>query len=89
MKQYLAVIDRAATQVNVFLMVIAIGLGVLDMTVLIGKDLMVAIPKMPTTRAHISGSGDLFEKVSSAGIAAPGLRLTLPRGDMPRSPFTD
>ena len=61
MKQYLAVLDRAAGQVNVFLMVIAIGLGMLDMTVLVGKGMMAAIAEhMPARQGQISGSGALF-----------------------------
>ena len=61
MKQYLSVLDRAAAQVNVFLMVIAVGLGMLDMTVLVGKGMMAAITEnMPAMQDQISGSGDLF-----------------------------
>ena len=60
MKQYLSVLDRAAAQVNVFLMVIAVGLGMLDMTVLVGKGMMAAIAEnMPASQGQMSGSGDL------------------------------
>jgi hypothetical protein len=60
MKQYLATLDRAAAQVNALLVVIAIGLGMLDMTVLIGKAMMAAIAEnMPTSQAQIAADGPL------------------------------
>jgi hypothetical protein len=43
MRQRLAALDRAAGQMNTLLVVIAIGLGMLDMTVLVGKGMMAAI----------------------------------------------
>jgi hypothetical protein len=43
MRQRLAALDRAAGQMNSLLVVIAIGLGMLDMTVLVGKGMMAAI----------------------------------------------
>ena len=43
MKQRLATLDRVAAQMNALLVVIAIGLAMLDVTVLIGKGMMAAI----------------------------------------------
>jgi hypothetical protein len=60
MKQYLSVLDRAAAQVNVFLMVIAVALGMLDMTVLVGTRMMAAVTEnMPAMQDQISASGEL------------------------------
>jgi hypothetical protein len=49
MKQRLAHLDRVAGQLNYLLLVIAIGLGMLDMTVLVGKGMMAAIAQNMTT----------------------------------------
>ena len=43
MKERLASLDRIAGQLNALLVVLAIGLGVLDLTVLVGKGMMSAI----------------------------------------------
>ena len=43
MKQRLAHLDRIAGQLNALLVVLAVGLGVLDLTVLVGKGMMAAI----------------------------------------------
>jgi hypothetical protein len=43
MKQRLAALDRVAAQMNTLLVVIAIGLAMLDVTVLVGKGMMAAI----------------------------------------------
>ena len=43
MKQRLATLDRVAAQMNTLLVVIAIGLAMLDVTVLVGKGMMAAI----------------------------------------------
>jgi hypothetical protein len=67
MKQYLAVLDRAAAQVNVFLMVIVIGLGLLDMTVLVGNGMMAVIAENARAmQGQTSGSGDLFASSAPA-----------------------
>lgn len=49
MKQRLAHLDRVAGQLNTLLLVVAIGLGMLDMTVLVGKGMMAAIAQNMTT----------------------------------------
>jgi hypothetical protein len=60
MKKHLSVLDRAAAEVNVFLMVIAVGLGMLDMTVMVGTRLMAAITEnMPAMQDQISAAREL------------------------------
>ena len=43
MKERLAALDRVAAQMNSLLVVLAIGLAMLDVTVLVGKGMMAAI----------------------------------------------
>jgi hypothetical protein len=50
MKQYLVRLDRIAGELNVWLLVVAIGLGVLDLTMLIAKYL----PALPQTPVVVS-----------------------------------
>jgi hypothetical protein len=50
MKQHLVRLDRIAGELNAWLLVIAIGLGMLDLVVLIAK----CMPPMPTTPAASS-----------------------------------
>jgi hypothetical protein len=47
MKQRLISLDRIASQMNAWLLAIAIGLGMLDLTVLVAKSL----PALPATPA--------------------------------------
>lgn len=57
MKQRLAQLDRMAAQMNTLLLVIAIGLGMLDMTVLVGKGMMAAIAQsMPAQGLSMASS---------------------------------
>jgi hypothetical protein len=61
MKQRLATLDRVAAQMNTLLVVIAIGLAMLDVTVLVGKGMMAAIaanlPPPQISAPADSGSG--------------------------------
>ena len=50
MKQYLSRLDRIAGELNAWLLAIAIGLGMLDLTVLAVK----CIPALPSTPAAAS-----------------------------------
>jgi hypothetical protein len=50
MKQYLVRLDRIAGELNAWLLAIAIGLGMLDLTVLVAK----CIPALPQTPAAVS-----------------------------------
>ncbi len=71
MKQYVAILDRAAARINTLLVVIAIGLGMLDMTVLVGKGMMAAIAKdMPATQTQVSGSDNPFASSKPSDPAA-------------------
>jgi hypothetical protein len=70
MKQYLATVDRAAAQVNGLLVVIAIGLRMLDMTVLVSKGMMAAIAEnMPTSQAQIAADGPFTSSKQGDRIA--------------------
>jgi hypothetical protein len=53
MKQHLARLDRVAGEMNTWLLVIAIGLGMLDLAVLIAK----CIPAMPMPPAATTAVG--------------------------------
>jgi hypothetical protein len=50
MKHYLVRLDRIAGELNAWLLAIAIGLGMLDLTVLIAK----CIPPLPQTPVAVS-----------------------------------
>jgi hypothetical protein len=53
MKHHLVRLDRIAGELNAWLLAIAIGLGMLDMTVLIAKSL----PPLPRPPATVSADG--------------------------------
>ena len=53
MKHYLIRLDRIAGELNIWLLVVAIGLGMMDLTVLIAK----CMPALPQTPAAISTEG--------------------------------
>jgi hypothetical protein len=53
MKHHLVRLDRVAGELNAWLLAIAIGLGMLDLTVLVAK----CIPPLPHTPAVMSGEG--------------------------------
>lgn len=62
MKQHLIRIERIAAELNVWLLVIAIGLGMLDLTVLVAK----CIPALPKTPAAVSA-----DSPANAGVQTP------------------
>jgi len=49
MKRHLMRLDRIAGEMNAWLLVIAIGLGMLDLAVLVAKCIPVTVPPPPTT----------------------------------------
>ena len=53
MKHHLVRLDRIAGQLNAWLLAIAIGLGMLDLTVLIAK----CLPPLPRPPATVSAHG--------------------------------
>ena len=53
MKQHLIRLNRVAGEINIWLLVIAIGLGMLDLAVLIAK----CIPAMPAPPAATTAAG--------------------------------
>src|ERR1700756_556636 len=53
MKHYLLRLDRIAGELNAWLLAIAIGLGMLDLTVLVAK----CMPALPPTPAAASAEG--------------------------------
>jgi hypothetical protein len=60
MKHHLVRLDRIAGELNAWLLAIAIGLGMLDMTVLIAK----CMPPLPRPQAAVSGP-------AGAGVQSP------------------
>jgi hypothetical protein len=69
MKQYLFRLDRIAGELNAWLLAIAIGLGMLDLTVLIAK----CMPPLPRTPA-ITSSDAPSAIVQSPSSPAPDVR---------------
>jgi len=66
MKQRLMRLDRIAGEMNVWLLVIAIGLGMLDFAVLIAKSVPAAAPPAAASaREHAGLFGPLFHNVVS------------------------
>jgi hypothetical protein len=66
MKQRLMRLDRIAGEMNVWLLVIAIGLGMLDLAVLIAKSVPAAAPPAATSgREHAGLFAPLFHSVVS------------------------
>jgi len=58
MRQRLATLDRVAAQMNSLLVVVAIGLAMLDVTVLVGKGMMAAIAaSMPPIQIEAPAAG--------------------------------
>jgi hypothetical protein len=62
MKQHLLRLDRIAGEMNAWLLVIAIGLGMLDLVVLIAK----CMPPIPTPPAAVEHQHAAAPPVSSA-----------------------
>ena len=69
MKQHLVRIERIAGELNVWLIVIAIGLGMLDLTVLVAK-CMPALPRTPTVVSPDSPGRTVVQTPSSQTTAS-------------------
>jgi hypothetical protein len=63
MKQHLVRLDRIAGELNAWLLAIAIGLGMLDLTVLVAKSLP-PLPRPPVTAAT-DGPGHVAPPLAS------------------------
>lgn len=70
MKHQLVRLDRIAGELNVWLLAIAIGLGMLDMTVLIAK----CLPPLPRPAAAVSAVGPAGAVVQSPSSQTPDVR---------------
>jgi hypothetical protein len=70
MKHHLVRLDRIAGELNAWLLAIAIGLGMLDMTVLIAK----CLPPLPRTPAAVSAGGPTPAAVQSPSSQSPDVR---------------
>jgi hypothetical protein len=69
MKHHLVRLDRIAGELNAWLLAIAIGLGMLDMTVLIAKCL-----PLPRPQAAVSADGPAGAVVQSPSSQSPDVR---------------
>jgi hypothetical protein len=67
MKQYLIRLDRIAGELNAWLLAIAIGLGMLDLTVLVAK----CIPALPQPPAAASADGPEHSATQSPSSHTP------------------
>jgi hypothetical protein len=70
MKHHLVRLDRIAGELNAWLLAIAIGLGMLDMTVLIAK----CLPPLPRTPAAASADGPTGAVGQSHSSQSPDAR---------------
>jgi hypothetical protein len=70
MKQRMVRLDRIANEMNAWLLAIAIGLGMLDLTVLVAKCLP-ALPPTPVAVADAPADHSASPPPSSAAPAAP------------------
>lgn len=69
MKQRLFRLDRIASEMNAWLLAVAIGLGMLDLTVLVAKSLP-ALPQMAVAGADASGDQPIAAPPPSQSAAA-------------------
>jgi hypothetical protein len=69
MKHHLIRLERIAGEMNVWLIVIAIGLGMLDLTVLVAK-CMPALPRTPTAVSPDSPGSAVVQTPSSQTAAS-------------------
>jgi hypothetical protein len=67
MKSYLTRLDRIAGELNAWLLALAIGLGMLDLPVLIAK----CMPALPQTPAITSAVGPAPAAVQSPSATTP------------------
>jgi hypothetical protein len=70
MKHHLVRLDRIAGELNAWLLAIAIGLGMLDMTVLIAK----CLPPLSRPPAAVSADGPAGAGLQSPSPQSPGVR---------------
>jgi hypothetical protein len=70
MKHHLIRLDRIAGELNAWLLAIAIGLGMLDMTILIAK----CLPPLPRTPVAVSADGPAGAEAQSPSSQSPGAR---------------
>lgn len=70
MKHYLFRLDRIAGELNAWLLAIAIGLAMLDLTVLVAK----CMPALPATPAATSSDGSAHAIEQSPSSQASGAR---------------
>jgi hypothetical protein len=70
MKHHLIRLDRIAGELNAWLLAIAIGLGMLDLTVLIAK----TMPPLPRTPAAAIADGPTGAVVQSPSSKTPDVR---------------
>jgi hypothetical protein len=70
MKHHLIRLDRIAGELNAWLLAIAIGLGMLDLTVLIAK----TMPPLPRTPATAIADGPAGAVVQSPSSKTPDVR---------------
>jgi hypothetical protein len=70
MKHHMVRLDRIAGELNAWLLAIAIGLGMLDMTVLIAK----CLPPLPRTPAAAIADGPAPAAVQSPSSQTPDVR---------------
>ncbi|MGA7263505.1 MAG: hypothetical protein WA709_32625 [Stellaceae bacterium] len=70
MKHHLVRLDRIAGELNAWLLAIAIGLGMLDLTVLVAK----CLPPLPRPAAAASADGPAGAVVQSPSSQTPDVR---------------
>ncbi len=70
MKHHLVRLDRIAGELNAWLLAIAIGLGMLDLTVLVAK----CLPPLPRPPAAASADGPAGAVVQTPSSQTPGVR---------------
>ena len=70
MKQHLIRLDRIAGHLNAWLLAIAIGLGMLDLTVLVAK----CLPPLPRPPAAVTADGPGHAVMPSSAPQAPDSR---------------
>ena len=70
MKHHLVRLDRIAAELNAWLLAIAIGLGMLDLTILIAK----CLPPLPRPPAAASADGPAGAVVQSPSSKSPDVR---------------
>jgi hypothetical protein len=70
MKERMIRLDRIASQMNAWLLALAIGLGMLDLTVLVAKCLP-ALPQMPVAAADAPSDHAAAHAPSQPGPSAP------------------